>query len=278
MSLNLEHIGVRAGGRMVLSDFCLQLEEGEWMAVVGANGSGRSTLAQVAAGLLKPRRGCVTFNGIDIWSRDGKPARARLGLVMQRAEDQFLGETVYDDLAFGLRQRRVAEPEVERSVEETLGLVGFDLQEVRGRSPLGFSGGQRRRLAIAAILVLQPKVLILDEPFAGLDCQARLDMVQLLEVLHRRGEMTILSLTTDLDFVMQANRLALLIDGKILLVGHMPDFVANRTLCREAGIMLPEVIRLALGLRERGWTVPILGSVGALESAIASQWGQRKHA
>lgn len=263
---------------MVLSHLSLDVQDGEWLAIVGANGSGRTTLAEIASGLRRPQVGRVLFDGDDIWHRSGRRFRTRLGLVMQRAEDQFLGKTTFEDIAFGPRQTSRDPVHIEMAVKRALDLVDFQLEDVRDRSPLEFSGGQRRRLTVAGILALDPSVLILDEPFAGLDCQARNDMVQLLLRLRERRGMTVVSLTSDLEFVSDATRMALLMNGEIGLMGDIRDFVANQRLCREAGIMLPERIRLALELRDRGWNVPVLGQNGALEAAIAREWRGRKHA
>lgn len=255
----------------------LDVEDKEWLAVIGANGSGRSTLAGIAAGLRRPHHGRVLFDGQDIWRRGGASVRRRLGLVMQRAEDQFLGETVYADVAFGPMQTSSEQDHVDRAVRRALELVGFDLAEVGDRSPLEFSGGQRRRLAVAGLLALDPALLVLDEPFAGLDGQARSDMGDLLRKLKDRG-MTILTMTSELDSVSSATRLALLIQGEIGLVGGLSDFVANQRMCREAGVLLPERVRIALDLRERGWNVPVMAPAGSLEAAIAREWRAKKGA
>jgi energy-coupling factor transporter ATP-binding protein EcfA2 len=278
MQLRLEGIGYAHGGEPVLSGLSLDPEAGEWLAIIGANGSGRSTLAEIATGLRRPQHGRVLVDGHDIAHPNGRRLRRRLGLVMQRAEDQFLGDTVYDDIAFGPAQRSRDPEEIRVAVSQALELVGFDLDEIGSRSPLEFSGGQRRRLAVAAILALKPVVLVLDEPFAGLDGEARSDMVTLLSALRSAGGMTIVTLTSDIDSAAGASRMALLLQGQIGLIGDLGDFVANQELCRQAGIVLPEPIRLALALRDRGWNVPVLGSEGALEAAITAEWRQRRRA
>lgn len=278
MPLTLVDVTYLFARRPAISKLFLDVEDGEWLAVVGANGAGRSTLAEMAAGLRRPTSGSVLLDGADIWGKEGQETRRRLGLVMQRAEDQFIGDTVFDDLAFGPMQTIEDEDEIEKRVRDALELVDFDLDEVRDRSPLDFSGGQRRRLATAAILALNPSVLILDEPFAGLDAGARRDMVDLLQRLRDRRNTTVLTFTSALDLVGDASRLALLVHGQIGLVGDLRDFVANQWLCREAGIMLPEGIRLALELRERGWNVPVMAPEGTLETAIANEWLRRKRA
>lgn len=278
MSLSLTNVSYGFGGISVLNGINLNTEVGEWLAVLGANGSGRSTLAEIMAGLRRPQGGKVFYAGMDIWHRSGRTARGQLGLVMQRAENQFLGDTVFDDVAFGPRQKTNNVEEIARAVRRGLELTDFDVDELKDRSPLEFSGGQRRRLAVAGILALKPSVLILDEPFAGLDCQARQDMVQLLLKLRERSGMTIVTLTSDLELISESTRMVLLMDGQIALAGNLRDFIANQLLCREAGIVMPETIHLALELRERGWNVPVVGPEGALEAAIAGEWRQRSQA
>lgn len=278
MSLKLTDVGYSHGRLPILSDLSLDIEEGEWLAVVGGNGSGRSTLAQIAAGLRRPQSGHVLLEGHNLWSKGGRLARRHVGLVMQRAEDQFLGQTVFDDIAFGPRQYTQDSDAIEQSVRRALAQVDFDMDDVGPRSPLHFSGGQRRRLAVAGILALSPSVLILDEPFAGLDHEARAGMALLLDRLIERQSITVFTLTSQVELVFQASRMALLHQGQIAFAGNLADFVANQALCREAGVLMPEPIRLSLALRERGWSVPILGSEGALEAAVAREWRQRKRA
>ena len=145
----------------------LDLEDTEWLAIVGANGSGRSTLAEIGAGLRRPQSGRILFDGQDIWHRSGRGLRRRLGLVMQRAEDQFLGDTVYDDVAFGPSQVSGDPAHIRVAVNRALEMVDFDVDDVGARSPLEFSGGQRRRLAVAGILALDPAVLVLDRALRG---------------------------------------------------------------------------------------------------------------
>ena len=227
-------------------------------------------------GLTKPKRGTVLVDGKQVGGSD-EAAGPAVGLVMQRAEDQFLGDTVFEDVAFGPGLLTDDEDEIAKVVKDALASVDFDVDEVGKRSPLEFSGGQKRRLAVAGLLALKPRYLILDEPFAGLDEESRSEMVRLLVKL-RAGGTSLMTVSADLQMVTQASRLALLSAGRIELTGDLGDFVANQKLCRDAGITFPDVIRLAVGLRERGWCVPILGADGELERAIQREWSQRKRA
>jgi len=277
VSLSLSRVSVTRGRAHVLRELSLDIDDGEWLAVVGGTGSGRTTLAHVVSGLRRPRFGRVALDGLDIWRRGGQASRRRLGLVMQRAEDQFLGETVFEDTAFGPRQTFRQTELVDAAVDRALRLVGFDPAQVGSRSPHAFSGGQRRRLAVAGLLALEPSVLVLDEPFAGLDGDARVEMIALLLGLRERGT-AIVTLTSDIESVAGAGRMALLVNGEIGLTGHLRDLVANQRLCEEAGVTLPDNVRLSLELRKRGWNVPVLGPPGALEESIAREWGLRKRA
>jgi energy-coupling factor transporter ATP-binding protein EcfA2 len=271
-TLELDNLSVSFGHRRVLNGFSLRVARDEWIALIGANGSGRSTLAEVMAAIRKPDRGSIRFDGVDLWTRRGRRARRGLGLVMQRAEDQFLGATVYEDIAFGPCQFTQDEREIESSVALALSMVDFRLEDVRDRSPMDFSGGQRRRLAVAGILALSPRVLIFDEPFAGLDSAARSDMVALLKRLRDRHGITIATLTSDLQYVREASRMALILDGSIALIGDFRDLVANSRLCQEARIRMPDSVRLALGLRQRGWNPPIFAADADIEEAVAAEW------
>ena len=180
MQLTARNITVQTGSVRVLEGLSLRAGGDEWLAVVGANGSGRSTLAAVLSGLRKPKSGHVCLDNVDIWSGSSRNARQTIGLVMQRAEDQFLGATVFDDVAFGPRQLGLDSAEVEAASAAALSMVGYHLEEVRDRSPLEFSGGQRRRLAVAGVLALNRRILVFDEPFAGLDADARVQMKDLV--------------------------------------------------------------------------------------------------
>jgi energy-coupling factor transporter ATP-binding protein EcfA2 len=278
MSVILEGISCHRGQLQVLCDLDLVITDGEWVAIIGATGSGKSTLAEILAGLRRPQRGRLLIDGRDIWKRGGSEYRRRLGLVMQQADDQFLGRTVFEDIAFGPRHRGADAETVERQVAAALDAVGFAIDEVRDRAPQEFSGGQRRRLALAAVLVLGCSVLVLDEPLAGLDPQARIEVVSLLTRLRLERGMTIISLASDLDLCGEATLLSLLVHGQIGLTGTLPDFIANQRLLREAGIMLPERIQLVLALRECGWNVPVLADGETIAAAIAAEWRRRARA
>lgn len=278
MPVELREICYSYARRSVLRDLNLVVEDGEWLAIVGATGSGRSTLAGILAGLRRPQRGHVLVDGHDIWTRRGRMQRHRLGLVMQRAEDQFVGSTVYEDIAFGPQCQGLSPSDTEPVVCAALSAMGFELEEVRDRAPQDFSGGQRKRLALAAILTLDPSVLVLDEPFVGLDVMARADLCVLLSGLRASKGITVVSLTSYLDQIGDAHRLALIVDGRVGLTGDMRDLVANQLSLREAGVSLPEQLQLALALRERGWNVPLLSRKGMLEAAIAREWNTQAHA
>ena len=205
------------GGKRALNGASFQLETGEFLVLAGPNGSGKTVLMRHLNGLAKPHSGEVLLNGSSI--QDNLPTtRCRVGLVFQDADAQIVGQTVAKDVAFGPENLRLPRQEVEKRVMQSLqatGLLGF-----HERRPHTLSGGEKRRLAVAGVLAMQPEVLVLDEPFTGLDWPGCADLLAVLDELHRGGT-AILLITHDLGKVLaHANRLALMSEGQIVANGH----------------------------------------------------------
>lgn len=261
-----------------LQDMNLEIAEGKMTAIIGQTGSGKSTLVQHLNALLLPTSGTVLIldRRIDAASRPKglKSLRGDVGLVFQFPEYQLFEETVIKDVAFGPKNFGADEKEARERAEKALQLTGFD-SELFERSPLELSGGQKRRVAIAGILAMDPKILVLDEPTAGLDPQGTMQMMELFVRLNRMGK-TVLIVTHDMEQVFaHCDEVAVIADGKCRLHTTVREFFRDSSLCREMDILPPALIRTRDALREKGFEIPddVL-SIAQLADCIA---GQVKH-
>ncbi|HLV10324.1 MAG TPA: energy-coupling factor transporter ATPase, partial [Halanaerobiales bacterium] len=205
-----------------LNGINLNISDNEFVGLVGHTGSGKSTLVQLMNGLIKPTEGQVIIEGKDITNPDFnlQEIRQNIGLVFQYPEHQLFEETVYDDVAFGPRNLGFEEDEVSRRVKEALELVGLDYEIFRERSPFNLSGGQQRKVAIAGVLAMEPEVLILDEPSAGLDPRGREQLVKLLKNLYRDYKMTIILISHRMEEIARlSTRVLVMNEGKLVLDG-----------------------------------------------------------
>ncbi len=241
---------------MILDDLSLTVNSGELLALVGPSGSGKTTLIQHLNGLLKPDRGTIWVHGKNIAEiRNLAHLRKTVGLVFQFPENQFFEETIFDEVAFGLRQQQLAGSEVEQRVQATLDSVGLDYNGFHRRSPFRLSDGEKRRVAIASVVALKPEVLILDEPTAGLDAFGTAAVTELLRSLHALHK-TVILVTHDIDLVSElAERVALLHHGHIEFVGGKNQFFRQTELLKSAGIDPPRTFTLVSALRQKGFTL-----------------------
>lgn len=240
-----------------LKGVSLTIEDGSFVGIMGKTGCGKSTLIQLIAGLMKPDTGTVCVDGQDINdpSYDRMRLRRRLGMVFQHPEHQLFETTVERDVAFGLKHFGWSRERVQQAVRQALEAVGFDYEAVRGQSPLRFSGGEKRRIAIAGVLAAAPGILILDEPIAGLDPLGREAFLRLVDQLHSAGT-TILMISHNADAVAEhAHRVLVLEDGGILLDGSAEAVFSRRTFLRDHGIGVPQAREIAGLLAERGAAV-----------------------
>lgn len=265
-----------------LDNVSFHLESGEFAALIGHTGSGKSTLLQQLNGLLKPDSGKITVDGTCITDPDVKMVdiRRRVGLVFQYPEYQLFEETVAKDVAFGPKQIGVTDEELEQVVREAIELTGLDYDKVAERSPFELSGGQKRRVAIAGVLAMKPKVLILDEPTAGLDPVAHRDVLNLIAEVHRKEQMTILLVSHNMGDVAEMADRIMVMDGGHLVMNDTPEAVFSQgKKLREIGLNVPPVMEIMEQVRER---IPEIEAeaLTAEEAAreLVRYWKNRKQA
>ncbi|MBQ0064148.1 MAG: energy-coupling factor transporter ATPase [Firmicutes bacterium] len=237
----------------------LEIREGKVTAIIGETGSGKSTLVQHLNGLLIPTAGELEICGFKILpllkNKDIKKLRKEVGLVFQFPEYQLFEETIERDIAFGPKNFGATEEEAKELVKKVLPLVGLD-ESYLERSPFELSGGQKRRIAIAGILVLDPKVLVLDEPAAGLDPKGASDMMDLFIRLNKEGK-TIILVSHDMEHVMKyCDDVVVLDDGKVKHASDVKTFFEHPEWMVQIGINPPAIIRLKMMLQEKGWNIP----------------------
>lgn len=246
--------------RLALQDVSLEIAKGEIVAIIGHTGSGKSTLVQHLNGLLKPDKGTATIDDIDISSKgvQAKNARQQVGMVFQYPEHQIFAETVFEDIAFGPRNKGFNEEEVAKAVREAMAFVGLDYDTFAQRSPFQMSGGQMRRVAIAGVVAMNPDYLVLDEPSAGLDPRSRNAVFREIMDLHKSRGIAIVLVTHSMEeAVKYANRLLVVNAGKVLFDGEPAAiFKEHGTELVQVGVDVPQVYKLADLLRQRGLAVP----------------------
>lgn len=241
-----------------LTDISLSIRDGEFVGLMGRTGCGKSTLIQLIAGLLTPTKGQILLNGEDInakgYNRD--ILRRMIGVVFQYPEIQLFETTVERDVAFGLRHLGWSKEEERTAVAEALGTVGFDFEKVRDQSPLGFSGGEKRRLAIAGVLAVRPQVLILDEPVAGLDPLARTAFLKMIDRLNAKC-VTVLMISHNADALAEhAGRIVILENGRLFRDGPTGEVFSDYEGLRARGIGVSHVRHTTELLRKRSIDLP----------------------
>lgn len=237
-----------------LEDVSFQLKPGEFAAVIGHTGSGKSTLMQQLNGLLRPDSGKITVGEVCITDPSTKmtEVRRKVGLVFQYPEYQLFEETVVKDVAFGPKQVGMTGEELDRVVEESIRLTGLDYEEVKERSPFELSGGQKRRVAIAGVLAMKPEILILDEPTAGLDPSAHRDVLELIRRIHRQERMTILLVSHNMgDIAELADRVLVMNRGKLVMNGTPAEVFSRGEPLWEMGLGLPPATEFMERLKDR---------------------------
>lgn len=237
-----------------LGDISLTIQDGEFLGIIGHTGSGKSTLIQHLNGLLLPTSGCVLVDGLDTREKKlRKQIRSLVGMVFQYPEYQLFEETVERDVAFGPKNMGLEETEIATRVSEALRLVGLTPSEFAEKSPFELSGGEKRRAALAGILAMRPKYLVLDEPMAGLDPRGRREILALIESLRSDLGTGIVMVSHSMDDVaMYADRIAVLEKGSLFMVDTPEDVFSHSTELLEMGLNLPQATQLVRALRARG--------------------------
>ena len=267
---NLHHI-YSAGTpfeHQALQDVSFSVSRGEFIGIIGHTGSGKSTLMQQLNGLLKPTSGTILLDGKDIWSdkKLTRQARFRVGLVFQYPEYQLFEETVYKDIAFGPKNMGLSSEEIDRRVRDAAATVGLTEQQLQV-SPFDLSGGQKRRVAIAGVIAMEPEVLILDEPTAGLDPRGREEILKNIEDYRRTHNATVMMVSHSMDDVARlTDRLLVLNGSRLVMDGSPAEVFARSEELIEMGLNIPQVTRVFLELKAMGLDVE---PVYTIDQAVA---------
>ena len=241
-----------------LKGVSVDFETGEIVGVIGHTGSGKSTLLQHFNGLLKPESGEVLFEGENIWDSKENVRKCRfgVGLCFQYPEHQLFESTVFEDVAFGPKNMGLSESEIKERVLEAVKFVGLT-EEYLQKSPFDLSGGEKRRVAIAGVISMKPKVLVLDEPTAGLDPVGKNDLLELIKSYNKTTGSTVVFVSHNMDDVaLVADRVLVLSEGKIVMNGTVEEVYSKGGELLELGLDVPEITRVFLKLKENGYDVP----------------------
>ena len=251
-----------------LDHISFSVEPGEFVGIIGHTGSGKSTLMQQLNGLLKPTSGQVLLDGADIWSdkKLTRQARFRVGLVFQYPEYQLFEETVYRDIAFGPKNMGLDEQEIDRRVRDAAGFVGLTPEQLEV-SPFDLSGGQKRRVAIAGVIAMEPEVLILDEPTAGLDPVGRAEILGNIEAYRKARNATIMMVSHSMEDVARlTDRLLVMNGSKLAMDGTPAEVFCHAEELVKMGLNIPQVTQVFLHLKEKGLDV---ANVYTIEQAVS---------
>ena len=274
---NLTHV-YSAGtpfAHTALEDVSFSVERGEFIGVIGHTGSGKSTLMQHLNGLLKPLSGSVILDGKDIWvdKQTTRQARFRVGLVFQYPEYQLFEETVYKDISFGPKNMGLKDDEIDRRVREAAGFVGITDEQLQV-SPFDLSGGQKRRVAIAGVIAMEPEILILDEPTAGLDPAGRAEILKNIEDYRKAKNATIMMVSHSMNDVARLTDRLIVMNGSHLAMDGTPSEVfSHAEELLEMGLDIPEITHVFLRLKQLGLPVEPVYTMEQAVSALKTLQG-----
>jgi energy-coupling factor transport system ATP-binding protein len=244
--------------KTAIDSISLEIGDGEFIGLIGHTGSGKSTLIQQLNGLLKPTSGRILVDDVNITdkSTDMRKIRQKVGLVFQYPEHQLFEETVYRDVSFGPANLGLDDEEINKRVRRAMKIVGLDIDEYKDKSPFDLSGGQRRRVAIAGVLAMEPEVLILDEPTAGLDPRGRDAILREIKNLHEEYRITVILVSHSMEDVAKlADRLIVMYKGKNILTGTPREVFTEIDTLEKIGLAVPQVTYLVRELNKKGYNV-----------------------
>ena len=264
--------------RSAVKDVNMEILEGEFLGIIGHTGSGKSTLIQHLNGLLKPTAGRILLEGRDIWAEPKKIRNVRfhVGLVFQYPEYQLFEETVYKDIAFGPRNMGLDEGEVDRRVRAALAFSGLK-EDLLDKSPFDLSGGQKRRVAIAGVIAMEPEVLILDEPSAGLDPAGRRSMLENIRNYHQERGTAVVMVSHSMDEVAEnVDRIVVMANAGVVMSGAPHEVFSQAQELIDVGLNVPQVTQVAMELKRRGLGIgPAVYTVDDLRAALSTLKGGR---
>lgn len=235
--------------KKALDNINIDIVDGEFLGIIGHTGSGKSTLVQHLNGILKPTSGKVYVDSKDITEKSARELRNQVGIIFQYPEHQLFEETVFKDIAFGLERRGFEDNEIELRVKNTLQTVGLS-EEILTKSPFELSGGQKRRVAIAGVLVLEPRILVLDEPTAGLDPKGRDDVYDLISKLHKKFNITVILVSHSMeDIARMVKRVIVMNRGTVEMDGTPSDIFKQSDRLEEIGLSVPQITYLMRKLK-----------------------------
>ena len=244
--------------KKAIDNVSIEIKQGEFVALIGHTGSGKSTLIQHINGLLKPTSGRILIDDVDITKKNVKLTniRKKVGLVFQYPEYQLFEETIEKDISFGPQNLGLDNDEINKRVRRAMKIVGLDYEEYKDKSPFEISGGQKRRVAIAGVVAMEPKVLILDEPTAGLDPKGRDDILSQIVELYKEYNMTIILVSHSMEDVAKvANRIIVMDKGKCILDGTPEKIFKEIEILESVGLAVPQVTYLIRELRNKGFDI-----------------------
>ncbi len=253
---------------IALDNINLELEEGKFYALIGHTGSGKSTLIQHLNGLLKPTSGKIIVDGMDITDKKTvmSEVRKKVGLVFQYPEYQLFEETIEKDIAFGPKNLGLSDEEVHVRVKRAMAMVGLDYEKYKDLSPFEISGGQKRRVAIAGVVAMEPKVLILDEPIAGLDPRGRDAILHQIKMLHEEYKHTVILVTHSMEDVADvAEEVIVMSDAKIMMQGTPREVFTKIDMLEKVGLGAPQITYLMRALKEKG--IPVREDIFTIAEA-----------
>ena len=263
MSIVINHLtfAYTQGGKPLeptLKDLSFTIEEGCFLGIIGHTGSGKSTFVKHLNGLLPCEKGTVVVDGHDLSQKnERRTVRSLVGMVFQYPEYQLFAETVYDDVAFGPKNMKLDEAEVKTRVESAMHLVGLDPERFSYRSPFELSGGERRRAAIAGVLAMHPKYLVLDEPMAGLDPLGRREILALLEKLRAKSGCTIIMISHSMDDIANhATKVLVLEKGSIFLYDTPQNVFQKAEDLQRIGLSVPSITKICIEMNRKGAAIP----------------------